>query len=286
MAPEAGTPTPDTGFSPAARPLTQAGFLNIDDDLGAGAGAAAAFGAQDLTFDDATLFSSAASFNPINSSSVPSSTQTVSPKDIFNEGFGSAPPSTAFTHLTSPSIDDSPFGGDSYDCSPAFQTDGVPDATNTTSWYSLFPDAGNDNSDAAAVDLERSASGFSLGQASSSGQEGSPLVTDNSHRRTSSLANASPITDGRPHSASNGVKANRRRKGAGELPPIQYDKHDKVAAKRARNTLAARESRKRKLEHLTELQERISQLESENAQLRDSAGRWKALATSHGLSLP
>ena len=59
------------------------------------------------------------------------------------------------------------------------------------------------------------------------------------------------------------------------MPSIDLDPHDKVAYKRARNTLAARDSRQRKLEH-------VQTLENENEELRGEIAKWKAIAVSYG----
>ena len=69
-----------------------------------------------------------------------------------------------------------------------------------------------------------------------------------------------------------GVKPRRRK---GPLPNIELDPNDKVAYKRARNTLAARDSRQRKLEHVTTLENRVAELEEEVV-------KWKEIALSYG----
>lgn len=213
-------------------------------------------GSSDFAWD------SAANFTAINTAGAASSTQTISPKDIFNDGLGSAPPSTAFTNLTSPDINESPYGIDSaYETSPLFDNG---DVTVDSNWYSLFPDAANN--DTSAVKMERNISNLSTGdQTSSSGN--SPLVSlDVSNRRKSSAQ--SPL--GAPmarHSSTSGVNRRRRK---GPLPPIEVDPNDRTALKRARNTLAARESRQRKLDHVSTLEARIAELEAEKALMKDA----------------
>jgi hypothetical protein len=70
-----------------------------------------------------------------------------------------------------------------------------------------------------------------------------------------------------------GVGSRRRDK---PLPPIIVeDPHDVVAMKRARNTLAARKSRERKVQKFDELEEKIAKLEAE----RD---HWKRIALGRG----
>jgi len=71
------------------------------------------------------------------------------------------------------------------------------------------------------------------------------------------------------HSSVSGVNSRKRDK---PLPPIIVeDPNDTVAMKRARNTLAARKSRQRKMQRFDELEDKISKLEAE----RD---HWKAIA--------
>jgi hypothetical protein len=136
-------------------------------------------------------------------------------------------------------------------------------------WYSLFPEeeikAAEPDFSAAAITLsmERTISSQSM-ERSESSSTGSPLVLDSSFRRKSSVTN-SPAT--------NGVSKSRRRKGP--LPAISVDPSDKIALKRARNTLAARESRQRKFDHVAELEKRNADLEAE-------LEKWKNIAFAQG----
>jgi len=113
--------------------------------------------------------------------------------------------------------------------------------------------------------MERTVSDRSLGgQTSSSGN--SPLILDASNRSKSSQA-ASPLNGHTRHSSVSGVNKPRRRKGP--LPPIEVDPGDKTALKRARNTLAARDSRQRKLDHVNLLESRIADLEAREHQFKE-----------------
>ena len=242
------------------RILTFPADLNSNNSFDSGASLMPAFQAGAFNMDQISAFTA------INDHSAPAgSTRTVSPKDIFADVFGSAPPSTAFTNLTSPDINDSPFN-DSFDCSPMFQNE--PTMANSD-WFSLFPEedskAPEPNYGAAAISLplERTISSQSM-ERSGSSSNGSPIVLDSSFRRKSSVTN-SPAT--------NGISKSRRRKGP--LPAISVDPADKVALKRARNTLAARESRQRKFDHVSELEKRNADLESE-------IEKWKSIAIAHG----
>ncbi|ORY13492.1 cross-pathway control protein 1 [Clohesyomyces aquaticus] len=230
---------------------------SFDSNMGAGLGPAFA---NEMSWD--ALNTSA--FTTINNPSS-GSTRTISPKDIFQDPLdplGSAPPSTAFTDLTSPDIGESPFLTDSYDTSPMFQGDGL---TAHDNWFSLFPEDNHDNkaSHHVAPALERTVSSQSMARSSSSSTN-SPIVLDGSHRRKSSV-NGSPAT--------NGVQKPRRRKGP--LPPIAVDPSDKIALKRARNTLAARDSRQRKFDH-------VQTLEKRNAELEAEVEKWKSIALAQG----
>jgi len=239
-----------------------------DFDLfsGEGLNVAGGFGNADLTNFDFDLNASAANFTAINETPVSTSTRTVSPKDLFND---SAPPSTAFTNLTSPDINTSPLGTDSYQTSPAFTTEGDFLAGGHDSWYSLFPDTSNEAmSSLAAPQIERTGSDTSINTPSSGA---SPGVANAGAQRRSL-----PETPNARHSSISGVKPRRRK---GPLVDIKLDPADKVAYKRARNTLAARDSRQRKLEHVTILEGRVSELEDEIA-------KWRAQALAHGLGEP
>lgn len=174
---------------------------------------------------------------------------TVSPQDLLiQDPYMSAPNSTAFTALTSPSPFESPEFIDGYDVSPNFNGCSDFDAASNQ-WFSLFPDQN------AAVDT--TATTQSPVQACNEAVPASP-------RRKSS---GSP-SSGR-HSSVAGVNPRKRDK---PLPPIVVDNpEDIVAMKRARNTLAARKSRERKMQRFEDLEEKIRKLEEE----RD---HWKTIA--------
>ncbi|KAF2637060.1 hypothetical protein P280DRAFT_521577 [Massarina eburnea CBS 473.64] len=216
----------------------------------------------------------ASAFTAINPS-VAGSTRTVSPKDVFADPLQSAPPSTTFTNITSPDIDDSPFEmNDSFETSPMFGNESM---SVNTDWFPLFTREEVDSFTAlrnytpaaSAAPLERSISSTSAGRSSVSSAN-SPAVLDNpSHRRKSSVT-------GSPAINASITKARRRK---GPLPAISVDPGDKVALKRARNTLAARDSRQRKFDH-------VSQLEKRNAELEAEVERWKSIALAQGYSEP
>lgn len=235
--------------------------MDLFDDLTPGAGGDLSAVSNALPDFDWDFGTAAGNFTAINGAPASTSTQTISPKDLFNE---SAPPSTAFTNLTSPDINNaSPFGADSYQTSPAFMTEADFSTTNADNWFSLFPDSTHDAS-AVADPIQRTISDHSIQSTSSSD---SPNGVASAHQK--SLTDTPPSAR---HSSISGVKPRRRK---GPLPNIELDPNDKVAYKRARNTLAARDSRQRKLEHVTNLESRIAELE-------DEVTKWRNIALSLG----
>lgn len=192
-------------------------------------------------------------FDDHRAASYSESIQTVSPKDIMVD---SAPPSTTFTNLTTPgtSYVDSPYYLDvSADTSPLFDSENLASESNT--WPSLFND---DFADVAApvhprvldVAPKMSCNGSSPGKSSSRGGS----------------------NQGR-HSSSSGVSSRRRDK---PLPAITVDDpHDIVAVKRARNTLAARKSRQKRVEQSEQLLKQVEDLESQ-------VEYWKQIALRRG----
>ncbi|KAI9730305.1 MAG: hypothetical protein M1818_008208 [Claussenomyces sp. TS43310] len=177
---------------------------------------------------------------------------TVSPQDLMvREPSFSAPNSTAFTNLTSPSMyNESPDFNDGYEVSPLFQSTDL-DTTINDPWFPLFPDAHN------AVEQ--------------SSADQSPLETNEELEVSSELRRRRSGTSPGSKKASDaaGVAARKRSQ---PLPPIIVDDpSDTIAIKRARNTLAARKSRQKKME-------RFDELEGEIAELKKDRDHWKQLA--------
>lgn len=181
---------------------------------------------------------------------------TVSPGELLLQEQFSAPNSTAFTNLTTPSNYGESPGFDNYEVSPNF---GDLDATSTENWFPLFPEStATDQSTASVKSPMEVPADLEITE------------TDSLPRRKSSNSPPSSHSHGR-HSSVSGVNPRRRDK---PLPPIIVDDpNDTVAMKRARNTLAARKSRERKAQKLEELEEKIAKLEEE----RD---HWKRIALS------
>jgi hypothetical protein len=187
---------------------------------------------------------------------------TVSPTDLFKDT--SAPPSTSFTDMSTPSFESPALF--SQDTSPVIATDHElgPGAER---WESLFPNEGFSDplEDVTTV----------VDSLAKSGLPTSPMI------RTASSPGGSPnMTNGHDssrHSSISGVNSRRRDK---PLPPIKYDSMDPVAAKRARNTEAARKSRARKIERQDAMERQISELEEQLKEVKRSEQYWKTLAQS------
>jgi general control protein GCN4 len=244
------------------RQLTTSADLHSNNSFDSGASLMPGFhaGAYDMEHVSA--------FNAINDySAAAGSVRTVSPKDIFSDAFGSAPASAALTNMTTPDINESPFlNNDSYECSPMLFNE--PNVSGE--WFPLFPEEETNAVNASfpaqpiSLPMERTVSSQTM-ERSGSSSTGSPIVLDSSSFRRKSSATNSPATNG-------GISKSRRRK---DLPKISVDPSDKVALKRARNTMAARESRQRKFDHITELEQRNADLEAE-------LEKWKSIAIAQG----
>ncbi len=203
--------------------------------------------------------------------------ETVSPSELLRDPQASVPASAAFTNLTSPSNFGSPDLADSFETSPMFGGEGATDLINDN-WYPLFTGAAPAEHDespfhGATDDLLDPVTG-GLPDDMSPRRRSSQFDSPQPHARHGSL--------GKPSSVS-GVAARKRDK---PLPPITIeDPSDSVALKRARNTMAARKSRQRKLERLEELERTVEELEATAEDLRGEVTHWKtmALAKNHGL---
>ena len=214
-------------------------------------------------FNDSLDYNSLA-FEPINHPA-PGSVQTVSPKDVMGDNI-SAPPSTTFTELTTPgtSYEQSPYGMlDTSETSPLFsEADLDKDAQN---WPSLF-----ETTEVADDYTPQPASHTNTGSTVTASIKASPHTAPKLSRNNSSPGSSSK---GGRHSFTSGVGAKRRDK---PLPEIQVeDPADITAVKRARNTMAARKSRQKRME-------RTEQLESKVQELEDEVEHWKSIALNNG----
>jgi len=166
--------------------------------------------------------------------------------------------------LTSPSMSlyhDSP-DFDNYETSPMFANHDLElDIGGDDAWFPLFPDANHGVDETKVVD---SANDSPSGDSPLEPAE--EIEVQERLRKGRSASKSSPTNK---HSSVSGVSSRKRDK---PLPPIVVeDPNDTIAMKRARNTLAARKSRQKKMEKVEELQGRIAELEQE----RD---HWKRLA--------
>lgn len=188
---------------------------------------------------------------------------TVSPQDLLrNDPFASAPNSTALTNLTSPSSYNESPNFEDYDVSPFVGNNSDLDQALTGEtgdpWFPLFPQ----EDQAAQVPAHSPL-------LPAEELEVAEHLRSNTRRRS---ATAGSPTSG-SHSSVSGVNSRKRDK---PLPPIIVeDPNDTVAMKRARNTLAARKSRQRKMQRFEELEDTIAKLEAE----RD---HWKSIALRRG----
>lgn len=210
------------------------------------------------------LQASTASFSPVNQRmtvSVSTSMHTVSPKDLELDTM-SAPPSTSITNLTTPGTNymDSPYVIESSDTSPIFGNEQL--GAEAEYWPSLF---GNEEPKFEPVKVETK----------------SPTTTThvapNMSRHGSSGQHSSKSSHRGSHSSANGVSAKRRDK---PLPVITIDDPtDIVAVKRARNTMAARKSRQKRMERTEELLNQVAELEKK-------VDHWRQIAMDHGYVEP
>ncbi|MCJ1314198.1 hypothetical protein MMC25_007878 [Agyrium rufum] len=219
----------------------------------------------DLTEDFSDPTMTASSFNPVNmSTSDIALPTTCSPSELHNN-FASAPPSTALTNLSTPSLyTESPFYTVySTETSPMFAADDLdPDHKN---WLSLFP-----NQNESSSSLEQSASDL-FAEPQTNAQGANQMSRNKSSPGLSHTTRGSSMAR---HSSLAGVSAKKRSK---PLPEINTELDDPVLKKRARNTEAARKSRAKKLHHVEELQARVAELE-------DEIENWKTLARSNGFA--
>ncbi|KAH8422639.1 amino acid starvation-responsive transcription factor GCN4 [Aspergillus melleus] len=189
---------------------------------------------------------------------------TISPKDLLMDA--SAPPSTSFTDLSTPSFD-SP-GYFSQDTSPMFATD-MELAPGHEEWDSLFP-----TQDAfPALPLDSTTLDVAPAAAPKP-QETEEVPMPSPKARSPSSAPSPSSRQATKPSTVAGVNARQRK----PLPPIKFDSCDPVAMKRARNTEAARKSRARKLERQDVMERRIAELEKSLEEAEQREQYWKAMA--------
>lgn len=192
---------------------------------------------------------------------------TVSPKDLMIDT--SAPPSTSLTDLSTPSFE-SP-GLFSQDTSPMFSDLDL--MAGSEDWAPLFP---TQELDVFSTAFDSATPGVGVALAAEDVVEykdvaAQPAVTI---ACISSPVQSPAPNKGARHSSVAGVNARQKK----PLPAIKFDATDPVAAKRARNTEAARKSRARKLERQEDMEKRIAELEKSLEEAQQREQYWKALA--------
>ena len=210
------------------------------------------FHTDGFDFTSATLSTDAA-FPPTNAEY----TATVSPKDLFSAADMSAPPSSAFTNLSTPtSFEHSPFGFiASANTSPLYgldeNFDGEPDM------YSLFP-----TESSSSLDLQQT---IESAEPTVNVAAAQPMS-----RNASSPGQQSTRASHPRHSSVFGVNARKRDK---PLPPVTVaDPNDPVSVKRSRNTMAARKSRAKKQNRMENLENTVEELTAELDRYRETFG--------------
>lgn len=96
---------------------------------------------------------------------------------------------------------------------------------------------------------------------------------------------SSPSGKSRSHHKRASIGGINRRKPTGDLPPVQFDPSNPTDIKRARNTMAARKSRARRVEKMEELAEAVDRLTAETERLRKERDHYRALARQAGATL-
>ncbi|KAJ5183697.1 hypothetical protein N7492_001313 [Penicillium capsulatum] len=174
-------------------------------------------------------------------------TGTISPKDLMFEH--SVPPSGTFTDLSTPPFD-SP-GTFSQNPSPLFTDVDF----GQEEWAPLFHDGSASNAFDASFDVAAA-----LAESRKPEIPPSP-VSFTAPKRAAVKSSPISATGTTKHSSSAGISRQRK-----DLSPVEFDPNDPVAAKRARNTEAARKSRAKKLARQNNAESRIQELEEQLAQ--------------------
>jgi general control protein GCN4 len=198
-------------------------------------------------------------FEAINEQA-PGQASTVSPTEIMVDSM-SAPPSGAFTEMTTPGTStwESPYTANSCETSPLFMDNLSPD-DDPDKWPSLFGEIQEPEREVLVSNTITSPTTSHVAPKMSR--------NDSSPGQTSSRSSH----QGR-HSFTAGVAPRRRDK---PLPAITVeDPSDTIAVKRARNTLAARKSREKRMERTEALVSQVNDLEAE-------VERWKGIALGMG----
>ncbi|KAK6353743.1 hypothetical protein TWF730_008171 [Orbilia blumenaviensis] len=154
----------------------------------------------------------------------------------------------------------------------------------TDEWPTLFPT--EDANPSSSTDILVNPAALMIGGELST----PPLTAIVPSRQFSTDSNKSrtppsPPTKSRPTSTAqkrSSLTGVSRRKAAADLPPVQFDPSNPIDIKRARNTMAARKSRARRVEKMDELAEAVEKLQAEAQRLKEEKEFYKNLARQHG----
>jgi len=210
---------------------------------------------------------------------------TFSPNNPLFHDFSPFIGTIPYTGRTNDTLDDSPGDLDT----PLFGPDDVLD-----DWTPLFSNEEQMNfaNPSAPVPMEHTPSvdalinpaALMLGGESSS----PPLSAVMPSRQFSTDSNKShtPPSPSGKKSPSSGKRASitgvSRRKPQTDLPPVQFDPSNPIDIKRARNTMAARKSRARRVEKMEELADAVEKLQQEAQRLKEEKEYYRNLARQHG----
>lgn len=195
-------------------------------------------GMESLSFDDIGLANDFSEGLP----------GTISPKDLMMDA--SVPPSGTFTDLSTPSFE-SP-GNFSQNTSPMFAD---MDIVGHEDWPSLF-DQSSDALNAFDLATLNAAAPFPSGEKTNPAMP-IPMSPASPRAKRSMVSPPVPASGAVKHSSVSGVNSRARK----NLSPIEFDPKDPIAAKRARNTEAARKSRAKKMERQATSERRIEDLQ-------------------------
>ncbi|KAJ5544929.1 hypothetical protein N7535_006685 [Penicillium sp. DV-2018c] len=205
-----------------------------------------------LPLTDFSTMDSPAAFNDLGLATgyVDGPPGTISPKDLMMDA--SVPPSGTFTDLSTPSFE-SP-GTFSQNTSPMFADIDIAGED----WPSLFGPGSEMNAfDLATMDVAAGYASEPKKPVLQTPITPHPVAAPSPSPKRSVASSPVPATGDTKHSSISGVSARSRK----NLSPIAYDPSDPIAAKRARNTEAARKSRAKKMERQAISERRIADLE-------------------------
>jgi hypothetical protein len=239
------------------------------------------FGRRQRNMEEELLTLAALEASPLQANDM-----TFSPNNPLFHDFSPFIGTIPYTGRTNDTLDDSPTGLDT----PLF---GADDAA-LDDWTPLFSNEEQINfaNPPAPVPMEHTPSTDALinPAALMLGAEAStpPLSaiipsrqfsTDSNKSRSPPSPKKTPTSAKRASLTGGGVS---RRKPVLDLPPVQFDPTNPVDIKRARNTMAARKSRARRVEKMEELAEAVDKLQAEAQQLKEEREYYKNLARQHG----